>query len=237
MRGIVLIGILCVFSVNAEDIRSYVDKSGTRVLTNLPSRQSWKPSTPVDQSRPLKLSSRREQFLPLIQEISAEKGVDVDLVEAIIQVESSFDPRAVSVKNCKGLMQLHPDTARRFGVQDVLDPEENIRGGVSYLRWLLDHFDKDLPRAVAAYNAGENAVRRHGGVPPYRETRNYLDKVNRLYSLTRQQSRAPSHQIHRIENRRRAGCIHEHPLGGCQPLNHVPFFTPSSQQNPSVSEG
>ncbi len=199
MRGIVLVGILCVFSVNAGDMRSYVDKSGTRVLTNLPSGQSWEPSAPADQGGLVKLSSRREQFLPLIQEISAEKGVDVDLVEAIIQVESNFDPRAVSVKNCKGLMQLHPDTARRFGVQDVLDPEENIRGGVTYLRWLLDHFDRDLTRAVAAYNAGENAVAKHGGIPPYRETRDYLNKVNRLYSLTRRQSRAPSHRIQRIE--------------------------------------
>ena len=199
MRGILLVGILCVCSVNAGDIRSYVDKSGSRVLTNLPSGHSWRPSTPVDRSQPLKLNSRREQFLPLIQEISAEKGVDVDLVEAIIQVESNFDPRAVSVKNCKGLMQLHPDTARRFGVTEVLDPEENIRGGVTYLRWLLDYFDKDLTRAVAAYNAGENAVTRHGGVPPYRETRNYLDKINRLYSLTQRQGRTPSHRIHRIE--------------------------------------
>ena len=198
MRGIVLVGILCVFSLNAGDIRSYVDKSGTRVLTNLPSGQSWRPSSP-DHSRPAKLSSRREQFLPLIQRISTEKGVDVDLVEAIIQVESNFDPRAVSVKNCKGLMQLHPDTARRFGVQDVLDPEENIRGGVTYLRWLLDHFDQDLTYTVAAYNAGENAVTKHGGVPPYRETKNYLEKVNRLYSLTRRHTRAPSHRIHRLE--------------------------------------
>ena len=199
MRAIFLVGVLCTFSVNAEDIRSYVDRNGTRVLTNLPSGQSWKPTVRVDHSGPRKLSSRREQFLPLVQEISAEKGVDVDLVEAIIQVESSFDPRAVSVKNCKGLMQLHPDTARRFGVQNVLDPEENIRGGVTYLRWLLDHFDQDLTRAVAAYNAGENAVAKYGGVPPYTETRNYLDKVNRLYSLTRRHNRAPSPRIHRIE--------------------------------------
>ena len=123
----------------------------------------------------------------------------MNLVEAIIQVESNFDPRAVSIKNCKGLMQLHPDTARRFGVQDVFDAEENIRGGVAYLRWLLDHFDKDVTRTVAAYNAGENAVTKHGGVPPYRETQAYLQKVSRLYSLTHRQSRPPSRQIHRIE--------------------------------------
>ena len=200
MRGIVLVGILCVFSVNAADMRSYVDNNGTRVLTNLPSGQSWKSITPVSHGRPGKpSSSRKQRFLPLIERISAEKGVDVDLVEAIIQIESNFDPRAVSVKNCKGLMQLHPDTARRFGVQDVFDPEENIRGGVAYLRWLLDHFDEDLTRTVAAYNAGENAVAKHGGVPPYRETRDYLQKVSRLYSLTRRQSRTPSRRIHRIE--------------------------------------
>ncbi len=201
MRGIILLGILCVFPVNAKDMRSYVDNNGTRVLTNLPSGQSWKSTIPVNQlSRPGKpSSSHKQRFLPLIERISAEKSVDVDLVKAIIQIESNFDPRAVSVKNCKGLMQLHPHTARRFGVQDVFDPEENIRGGVAYLRWLLDHFDEDLTRTVAAYNAGENAVAKHGGVPPYRETRDYLQKVSRLYSLTRRQSRTPSRRIYRIE--------------------------------------
>ena len=201
MRGIVLVGILCVCSVNAGDIRSYVDKNGTRVLTNLPSGQSWVSMNPVNSgSHPGKpSSSRKQRFLPLIEQISAEEGVDVNLVEAIIQVESNFDPRAVSIKNCKGLMQLHPDTARRFGVQDVFDPEENIRAGVAYLRWLLDRFDEDVTRTVAAYNAGENAVTKHGGVPPYKETRDYLQKVGRLYSLTHRQSRTPSRQIHRIE--------------------------------------
>ena len=199
MREMALVGILCVFSVRAADVRSYVDPSGTRVLTNLPSGVSWSSAAPANQPGLPARHSRSRQWLPLIQEIAAEKGVDGALVEAIIQVESNFDPRAVSVKNCRGLMQLHPDTARRFGVKDVWDPEENIRGGVTYLRWLLDHFDKDLTRAVAAYNAGETAVTKHGGVPPYRETQNYLDKVNRLYSLTRQQHRAPSPRIHRIE--------------------------------------
>ncbi len=201
MRGIVLVGFLCVFCANAEDMRSYVDKDGTRVLTNLPSGHSWKSINPVDQgSRPGQPSAPgKQRMLPLLKRISAESGVDANLVEAIIQVESNFDPGAVSVKNCKGLMQLHPDTARRFGVKNVLDPEENIRGGVAYLRWLLDHFDEDLTHTVAAYNAGENAVAKHGGVPPYKETLNYVKKVNRLYSLTRRPTQTPSRRIHRIE--------------------------------------
>ncbi len=203
MRVIVVVGVLCVCSVNAGDMRAYVDKDGTRVLTNLPTNHSWKPKSPSHRgNHPVKARSvRKERFRPLIERISTERGVDVSLVEAIIQVESNFDPRAVSVKNCKGLMQLHPDTARRFGVRDVFDPEDNIRGGVAYLRWLLDHFDQDLTRTVAAYNAGENAVTRHGGVPPYKETRDYIRKVSHLYSLTRPQTRVPSRRIHRIETK------------------------------------
>lgn len=108
---------------------------------------------------------------------SAEEGVDADLVRAIIAVESRFDPNAVSRKGAKGLMQLMPGTAARYAVGDPFDPEANIRGGVRYLRFLQELFPGRLPWVLAAYNAGENAVLRHNGVPPYRETREYVDRV------------------------------------------------------------
>ena len=201
MRGISLVLLLCCSSLGAESIRSYVDATGTRVLTNVPSEPSLEllTRTPPTGGRKPAPTDRQKRFQPLIARISTEQGVDVKLVEAIIQVESAFNAKAVSVKDCKGLMQLHPDTARRFGVTDVFDPEQNIRGGVTYLRWLLDHFDEDLTRAVAAYNASENAVLKYDGVPPYRETRAYLKKVSHLYPLTRKHVRPPSRQIHRIE--------------------------------------
>lgn len=107
-------------------------------------------------------------------------SVSPDLVRAVIQVESEFDQRAVSSKGARGLMQLMPTTARRFGVLDPFDARQNIFGGAQYLRLLLDLFPGDLSLALAAYNAGENAVLRYKGVPPYRETRNYVQKVMAL---------------------------------------------------------
>ena len=107
-------------------------------------------------------------------------SVSPDLVRAVIQVESEFDQMAVSSKGARGLMQLMPTTARRFGVLDPFDARQNIFGGAQYLRLLLDLFPGDLSLALAAYNAGENAVLRYKGVPPYRETRSYVQKVMAL---------------------------------------------------------
>jgi len=115
--------------------------------------------------------------------LAGDYGLDANLVLALIEVESNFDPRAISPKNAQGLMQLIPATAERFGVRDVWDPEQNLRGGMAYLRWLLREFDGDVRLALAAYNAGEGAVERHGGIPPYPETRDYVDRI--LGKLTR----------------------------------------------------
>jgi soluble lytic murein transglycosylase-like protein len=99
------------------------------------------------------------------------------LVLAVIAAESNFDASAVSPKNAQGLMQLIPDTARRFGVRNILDPAQNMRGGMAYLRWLLAYFEGDIALVLAAYNAGEGAVERYRGVPPYAETRLYVRKI------------------------------------------------------------
>jgi hypothetical protein len=123
-------------------------------------------------------------YRALIEKAAGRYNVNPKLVEAVIHVESAFVPTAVSRKGARGLMQLMPDTARRFGVRDVFDPEQNIRGGTRYLSVLLRLFRGDIDLACAAYNSGENTVRRFGGIPPYRETRSYVAKIRRLLGLT-----------------------------------------------------
>jgi hypothetical protein len=120
------------------------------------------------------------EFDSHIYSAAAANGLSTELVKAVIAVESEFDPLAVSSKGAQGLMQLMPFTARRFGVYDSFDARQNIFGGVRYLRFLLDTFHGDVALALAGYNAGENAVARFKGIPPYKETRNYVAKVQRL---------------------------------------------------------
>jgi hypothetical protein len=124
--------------------------------------------------------STRAEFDEHINNAAAWHGVPVPFVRAVIQTESQFDPRAVSSVGAQGLMQLMPATARRFGVADPFQPQQNIFGGVRYLKWLLDKFGGNQALAAAGYNAGENAVVRYGGIPPYRETQHYVRKVMAL---------------------------------------------------------
>jgi hypothetical protein len=117
----------------------------------------------------------------LAEPIAREYGLEPDLVLAVIAVESAFNAKAVSPKNAQGLMQLIPATAKRFSVDDPFDPAENIRGGAAYLRWLSERFAGNTALALAGYNAGEGAVQAHGGIPPYAETRHYVQAVARHY--------------------------------------------------------
>ena len=125
------------------------------------------------------------EIVSLVNSIAPKYGVDPGLVLAVIQAESAFRTDAVSPKEAAGLMQLIPDTANRFGVGNVFDPKENITGGVKYLRWLLAYFQGDVTLALAGYNAGEGAVDRYKGVPPYEETRNYVRIIRRNYDAIR----------------------------------------------------
>jgi soluble lytic murein transglycosylase-like protein len=130
--------------------------------------------------------SLRDEFEPLIREHAARHALRVELVRAVIQVESGYNPRARSPKGAMGLMQLMPATARQLGVRNAFDPAENIRGGCAYLRQLLDRYHDNEELALAAYNAGSDAVDRHGkAVPPYQETRDYVKKVSRLTDVQR----------------------------------------------------
>lgn len=118
-----------------------------------------------------------------VLEASRAYVVPASLLRAVIQVESSGDVGALSEKGAQGLMQLMPETAKRLGVTDPFDPRENVLGGARYLRFLLDAFEGDATLALAAYNAGENAVVRHRGIPPYSETRQYLSRIATRYHL------------------------------------------------------
>lgn len=126
--------------------------------------------------------ARRRQYAPLIERIATRHGLDAHLVHAVISAESAYNPRAVSSAGAMGLMQLMPATAQRFGVSNAFDPNANVSGGVRYLSWLMDKFNHNVNLALAGYNAGENAVIRHGHkIPPYEETRTYVDRVLRFY--------------------------------------------------------
>jgi soluble lytic murein transglycosylase-like protein len=118
----------------------------------------------------------------LVRRVSSEQGLDPRLVDALVRVESAYDPRAVSRKGALGLMQLMPATAHRLQVDDPFDPEQNLRGGVREFSRLIDRYSGSLQLALAAYNAGEGAVERYRGIPPYRETRDYVSRIMTIYT-------------------------------------------------------
>ncbi|MDD4914972.1 MAG: transglycosylase SLT domain-containing protein [Methylococcales bacterium] len=143
----------------------------------------------------LESSPERQKVAAWVNQIALGYGIDPQLVMAVIQVESGFNSAALSGKNAQGLMQLIPETAERFGVKDTWNPIQNIKGGTAYLHWLLRHFDGKVEWVVAAYNAGEAAVERYHGVPPFQETRNYVKQIQSRYSK-------PLHPVppERVEN-------------------------------------
>jgi soluble lytic murein transglycosylase-like protein len=144
------------------------------------------PADATDESTP----EGRELYESIIAEAAAMHGVDEDLVRAVIQTESGFDPKAESRVGAKGLMQMMPATAKRMGVDDPFDPRENIMGGVKYLRLLLDKFKGNVPLALAGYNAGPRKVAKFKGIPPYKETRGYVKKVLREMAEAEQEDAA-----------------------------------------------
>lgn len=174
------------------DIYKKVDKDGVITFTNIPG-SGGKLYLRTEKRAQLKAAThagsreRTTRYDDTIRQAATLYQIPEELVRAVIKVESDFDPRAVSPANARGLMQLMPGTAERMMVTDVFDPRQNIFGGVRYLRVLANLFNGDLKLTLAGYNAGENAVIRHGGIPPFDETRVYVRRVLGFYSQYRAQ--------------------------------------------------
>jgi soluble lytic murein transglycosylase-like protein len=126
-------------------------------------------------------SPEQKKVVNLVKKLAPEYRVDPHLALAVIRAESNFNAKAQSPKNAQGLMQLIPETSARFNVKKPFDPVQNIRGGLAYLRWLLAYFKGDVALVAAAYNAGEGAVDRHRGIPPYAETRAYVKRIRQIF--------------------------------------------------------
>ena len=189
-------GLFLLASPSFADIYSYVDKDGTVHFTNIPGgdaryrlymrsrdggRRRAMAVAPSDSS-----PARFNRYNDVIREAATLYQIPEELVRAVIKVESDYDPRAISRAGAQGLMQLMPETAQRMQVRDMMDPRENILGGVRYLRVLANMFNGNLQLTLAGYNAGENAVVKHGGIPPFDETEDYVVKVLAYYRRYRE---------------------------------------------------
>ena len=168
----------------AAQVYKRTASDGTTYFTNIqpnPTYQRAAYAVPATREPQRPASADYGLYSREIAEASARYAVPERLIWAVIRVESGFDPRAVSPKGARGLMQLMPETAAILGVRDIFNPRENIHGGARHLRGMMDRFHYDLPMAIAAYNAGERPVATFRGIPPYPETRDYVARVLRLY--------------------------------------------------------
>jgi soluble lytic murein transglycosylase-like protein len=199
LSSLVLMAAIVLPGLARADIFAFTDASGVTHFSNVPSDPRFKlliAAPPDPAADPVRRPSvdwlaRSAMYDQAITGAAKANTIQAALVRAVIVVESGFNPRAVSKKGAVGLMQLQPATARRYGVKDIYDPEQNIRAGAHYLSDLLHRFDSNLELALAAYNAGEDAVERHGRhVPPYRETLAYVPSVMRVYQRLMEQTHA-----------------------------------------------
>ncbi|MCL4316348.1 MAG: lytic transglycosylase domain-containing protein [Gammaproteobacteria bacterium] len=195
LKSLVIAGCAVCAAGARADIYKFVDQNNVVHFTNMPNDPRYKlfwrerkpsPAKAAVNKGPVALGARtsanRVRYTPMIESAAQAYQVDPALLHAVILTESGYNPDAVSPKGATGLMQLMPDTARRYGVTNIYDPSANIHGGTRYLRDLLRMFNNNIHLAVAAYNAGENAVIGNGNkIPPYPETKNYVAKVTALY--------------------------------------------------------
>jgi soluble lytic murein transglycosylase len=165
----------------AADVYVYKDKQGVLTFTNVPNHQGFRRVIREGSVRSSSSGLSGNSYEEIIRSASDRHSVDADLIRAVIKVESDFDSSARSHKGATGLMQLMPETARLHNVLDMYDPSANIEGGVRHLKLLLGKYQGDLELSLAAYNAGMKAVERHGGIPPFTETREYVRRVLGYY--------------------------------------------------------
>jgi soluble lytic murein transglycosylase-like protein len=170
-----------------QALYSYLDENGDRVFTNIaPVRSVPGAKVTGEQSPSASLPapaalSKSESFDPIIEKYAFDYQLDPHLIRSIIAQESGFNPKAVSPKGARGLMQLMPATAAQLGVRNSFDPEQNIQGGVKHFKFLMNNFNNNLELSLAAYNAGENLVQRLGRVPEIKETRDYVQSITKRY--------------------------------------------------------
>ena len=199
----ILASVLVSASLSGAQMFRYVDKDGVLHFTNVPTLPNQvktptlppyaadlvnnmhsstpRPFYPFRSLAPSCNPLNQSLYDPHIKFACQQYGLDYNLVKAVIRAESAFDAGAVSPKGAMGLMQLMPETSRDLGVVNAFDPHQNIDGGVRYLRFLLNRFNNNIVLALAAYNAGPEAVEKHGGIPPYTETRDYVRRVLDFY--------------------------------------------------------
>jgi len=171
--------------LGAADVYVYKDKQGVLTFTNVPTHQGFRRVFSEANARLSSPGASANFYDGLIRSASSRYQVDADLIRAIIKVESDFDSSARSHKGATGLMQLMPETARLHNVENLYDPSANIDGGVRHLKLLLGMYQGDLELSLAAYNAGIKAVEKHGGIPPFAETRDYVRRVLSFYQTYR----------------------------------------------------
>jgi soluble lytic murein transglycosylase-like protein len=175
--------------LRGQSLYSYLDENGNRVFTNVPPVNPASDLTitgaPSPENQPATKPSKTNQYDSIIEKYAGDYRLDPHLIRSIIATESGFNPKAVSPKGARGLMQLMPATAARLGVQNSFDPEQNIHGGIKHFRSLMDNFN-DVTLSLAAYNAGENRVQRLGRVPEIRETREYVQSVTKRWNASKE---------------------------------------------------
>ena len=174
--GLLLVGATGTATERSAGVVIFTAPDGTKRILSVPAAQ-----TAAEARVPQAPEVRRASLWNTVQETANRHGLDPKLVDLVIRMESGYHPYVVSPKGAQGVMQLMPHTANLYGVRNVFDPTQNISGGVRYLKDLLARFNSDLRLALAAYNAGPGAVEKHGGVPPYQETRNYVRAILSAY--------------------------------------------------------
>ncbi len=168
------------------DIYKYIDAQGVLHFTNTPTSSGFVLYMKEGRQHALPLRSGQSDFEGIIRKAGETYGLDAALIKAVIQAESNFNPRAVSKKGAQGLMQIMPENNRALNISNAFDPAQNIMGGAYYLKKLLIRYENRLALALAAYNAGPEAVDRYRRIPPYRETQGYVRKVMGLYNRFKQ---------------------------------------------------
>jgi soluble lytic murein transglycosylase-like protein len=200
LRLIFCLAAMCAASSAAasQKIYTYMDAQGQRHFTDVPDNNRYRLLVFSTQDRTasgdrydMQLLAKASQYDAIIEQAAATAALEPNLLRAVIVVESGFNSRAVSRRGAVGLMQLMPATAIRFGVSNLYDPKQNIRAGALYLKFLMDRFGQNVRLALAAYNAGEDAVERNGGqIPPFSETMAYVPRVLKVYRMLVEQPRS-----------------------------------------------